>query len=508
MKQEQKKQQDKAQQAGRFERSTQPDSSSRYSNPETFRTGSRYQDKMATPKGVMQLTSVLAVLAAIIAAAYIIVAVIFSKHFYPGTTIYGINCAAKTAQWTREEVSERIGTYVLTVQERENRSDVITADQVGLQYSDKGDIEQWLASQKSFIWPVMMMLRRGKTIPIETVYDVGKIDEAIRSMGCMQEESQIPPQDAHVGETDEGYTVVPEVMGTRLDYDRTRAAVMFALDQEAASVSLEEHDCYVNPTVYQDDEELHREVEERNKLLGADITFDFSDRTERVNTPVIMDFIVEDSEGGYKIDPDSVWGYVYELAHKYDTYGGTRTFHTTIGTEETLYGGDYGWAMDQDATAQMLLDDIREKKTETIEPIYAYTAKSRNVNDIGSTYVEICIKRQEMWCYQDGYLVVDTPVVTGNVSKGTDTPSGGVWAIDGKQTKAVLVGEGYRQPVDYWIPFNGGVGIHDLQSRWYFGGDIYLTHGSHGCVNTPLDAVKQIYDVVSTGTPVIVYEGE
>ena len=70
----------------------------------------------------------------------------------------------------------------------------------------------------------------------------------------------------------------------------------------------------------------------------------------------------------------------------------------------------------------------------------------------------------------------------------------------------MLIGEGYRSPVDFWMPFNGNIGIHDMQSRYYFGGTIYLTHGSHGCVNTPLDAVEQIYNAVEEGTPVIVYE--
>ena len=72
--------------------------------------------------------------------------------------------------------------------------------------------------------------------------------------------------------------------------------------------------------------------------------------------------------------------------------------------------------------------------------------------------MEICISRQEMWCYQDGSLVVDTPVVTGNPNKGDATPAGGVWAIDAKMEDYVLTGEGYEAPVDYWMPFNGDIG--------------------------------------------------
>ena len=195
-----------------------------------------------------------------------------------------------------------------------------------------------------------------------------------------------------------------------------------------------------------------------------------------------------------------------QLANKYDTYGGYRSFRTSLGTAVDLYGGDYGWLLDRAATADELAEAIRQKKTMTMDPIYTHTAMSRGLNDIGDTYVEICISLQEMWCYQDGELMVDTPVVTGNPNRDNETPSGGVWEIDAKMQDYTLVGPDYRTPVSFWMPFNGGVGIHDLQARYYFGGTIYLYNGSHGCVNTPLDAVEQIYNIVSVGTPVIVYE--
>ena len=89
-------------------------------------------------------------------------------------------------------------------------------------------------------------------------------------------------------------------------------------------------------------------------------------------------------------------------------------------------------------TTAALVEYNKEGKTGTVEPVYLYEGKSRDTNDIGGTYVEISIQDQEMWCYKDGVVVVDTPVVTGNVSKGYDTPSGSVWAIDAKKHDAVL----------------------------------------------------------------------
>ena len=108
-----------------------------------------------------------------------------------------------------------------------------------------------------------------------------------------------------------------------------------------------------------------------------------------------------------------------------------------------------------------------------------------------------------MWCYKDGQLVVETPVVTGNDSTGFQTPSGSVWAIDAKKADAQF--KLFNVKVAFWLPFNGDCGIHDLASRTEFGGDIYLTNGSHGCVNTPYDAAEKIFNTVEIGYPVIVY---
>ena len=51
----------------------------------------------------------------------------------------------------------------------------------------------------------------------------------------------------------------------------------------------------------------------------------------------------------------------------------------------------------------------------------------------------------------------------------------------------------------------GGIGIHDASWRSQFGGKIYLTSGSHGCINTPLDNVIKLYNRVKIGTPVVIY---
>ena len=139
------------------------------------------------------------------------------------------------------------------------------------------------------------------------------------------------------------------------------------------------------------------------------------------------------------------------------------------------------------------------------EPEYAHYAKSRKKNDIGDTYVEVDLGSQYMWFYKNGKTLVSTPVVTGNTSLGRGTPTG-VYYILYKTTDYTLTGENYASHVDYWLPFtHSGVGIHDASWRSSYGGGIYTYDGSHGCVNTPYNAVRTIYNNIESTYPVVVH---
>lgn len=125
---------------------------------------------------------------------------------------------------------------------------------------------------------------------------------------------------------------------------------------------------------------------------------------------------------------------------------------------------------------------------------------------IGTTYIEISIRQQHMWYYIDGDLYVETDVVTGNVG-AYSTPKG-AYSIYQRLSPATLTGPTWSSYVQYWMAFTySGCGIHDAswRSASEYGGTTYMGNGSHGCVNTPLNAVKKIYAKAGIGTPVVVY---
>ena len=77
--------------------------------------------------------------------------------------------------------------------------------------------------------------------------------------------------------------------------------------------------------------------------------------------------------------------------------------------------------------------------------------------------------------------------------------------VYGKNRNRILKGANYRSFVNYWVPVYGGIGLHDATWREEFGGEIYKKSGSHGCVNTPLEKMAELYDLLEVGMPVVIH---
>ena len=104
---------------------------------------------------------------------------------------------------------------------------------------------------------------------------------------------------------------------------------------------------------------------------------------------------------------------------------------------------------------------------------------------------------QHMWYVQNGQVVLETDVVTGEPIPSRITPEG-VYSLMWKQRDATLVGDikpetgkpEYETDVAYWMQVtSSGVGFHDAIWQTAFGGTLYQIPGtgSHGCINMPLD---------------------
>ena len=121
------------------------------------------------------------------------------------------------------------------------------------------------------------------------------------------------------------------------------------------------------------------------------------------------------------------------------------------------------------------------------------------------TYVDVDIANQTMVYFVNNLPVLTSPCVTGTPKNNRSTPTGAFYIIQKVPGKR-LKGDTWDVWVDRWMKFtNGAVGLHDASWRKKFGGNIYKSNGSHGCVNLPKDVAYALYDMVTVGTPVIVH---
>lgn len=130
--------------------------------------------------------------------------------------------------------------------------------------------------------------------------------------------------------------------------------------------------------------------------------------------------------------------------------------------------------------------------------------KKENLLELRDTFVIVDVSDQIMKLYKNNKIALTSDVVTGKDSSPTDM---GIEEILFKQKNRTLVGENnsYKTHVNYWMQINNNSeGLHDATWRTNFGGNIYNSSGSHGCVNLPLEVAENLYDEVEVGTRVIV----
>lgn len=430
----------------------------------------------------------------------------YKTCFLPGTIVDGMDVTGKTAAEVEDAIMEQLKGYKLTINGREDLSESITGEEVGLYAEFDDTLAKAIAAQKPMEWGKYRFGKSVNEVNTDALirYNDEMLGEAVDSLSCMDKENMREPQDAKISDyTSGGYTIIKEDEGTELLEDKVKEAVAAAVMSLAESVDLEEQGCYVSPSITSEDEALKTACETMNKYVGARITHQFGDKSETLSGDEIHNWLTVNGTS-VRINEGKATEYVKKLAASYDTAYKAKSLKTSYGKTVSITGGSYGYKINQAKEAATLVSLIKNGEQTSREPEYSQKGASRTGNDYGNTYVEINLTAQHLYFYVKGKLVVQSDFVSGNAAKGWSTPAG-AYSITYKQRNATLKGQGYATPVSYWMPFNGGIGLHDANWRKTFGGMIYKTNGSHGCVNLPPAVAKTIYENISAGDPVLCY---
>lgn len=444
------------------------------------------------------------IFACILVFIYLSMSIFFIKHFYFGTSVNSIDISGKAVNDAETKISTQADNYLLELDGRNNEKDLIKGIDINLNYELGSKIEEIKSNQHPFEWIYEIFTPKEYKISEITKFDENLLKEHYNQLSCFQKDNVTEPKNSGVEYKENKYVITDEVNGNKINSTYLYNQVVDAVFNGKRQINLDAAGCYEKPQYTSESKEVIDAKDTLNKYVSSKIIYTFGDKQEIVDGETIHNWLNIDENYTVSVDEKKVKDYVKKLASTYDTAGAIREFTTSLGTKVKVGGGDYGWIIDTIKEEKDLLEAIKQGQSITKEPEYKQTAISKDANDIGNTYVEINLSRQHLWYYKNGSLIVEGNIVTGNVSNGHSTP-GGIYTLKFKQKNATLKGEGYSTQVDYWMPFNGGIGIHDANWRSTFGGNIYMTNGSHGCVNSPYYLASTIYNNIEEGTPIVCY---
>ena len=448
---------------------------------------------------------IVAIVAVILLVIYFGLSIFFQSHFYFRSTVNGANSSAASVQKVQNRLDELSKNYVLTIEDENGKTEQITPADVDLKIStSQGKVEHLLENQNGFDWIGALIHPKNYISESIASYDEQKLVDKIAVLNCITNTDVVKTQNATYSYQNNKFEIADEVYGTEIDPAEFEKVVGKALSTFKTTLNLKKDKCYKQPTILADNKDLKSLVKEMNRRLDTKIVYKVGSSEEQVPTDVIASSMGCDDKLQLTCDSAKLADYVASMSKKYNTFGLSKKLATSYGTTVTVPGGNYGWKIDKKGEAEQLSKDILAGDNVSRDFVYAYKAASREGNDYGNSYVEINLTAQHLFLYVDGSKVTESDFVSGNVSKGNGTPAG-AYRITYTEKDAVLRGDNYASNVSFWMPFNGGQGLHDATWRSSFGGSIYRGSGSHGCVNCPYSTAAVLYKYVEEGFPVIVY---
>lgn len=314
-------------------------------------------------------------------------------------------------------------------------------------------------------------------------------------------------KDAYVDVKDSEYPIIPEVLGTAVDKKKFFSAVTQQIENGKFNLKFNDDDFHVIPKVTAEDPKLAEYQEFCKKYMKQKISYQLGEESFTIPPEQLSTLFNADMSG--KADEAAVKAYVSQLASQYNNVGAERKFKSISGKDITVKGGTYGWTIDQEKEAAQLTADINSHKNVERKPVYSFESYGEYTRTMGNTYVDIDISKQQVKYYKDGIEKYSCNVVTGNKANGTTTPTGTYYILNKVRNVTMrgnnVDGSSYEAKAAYWLGVTWqGVGMHD-SPRSQFGGKIWLTNGSHGCINMPKSRIPELFNMVEPGIPVVMH---
>lgn len=436
----------------------------------------------------------------------------YNGKFLPNTIINGTDFSGMTVEEVCDYYENKINNYELDIYNDGYIIDKYKPNNfdLALSYKAKWNIASMIKKQCNLMWLPAILGEKDiynlNYMDIMT-YNVHKLNFKIADSVGYNLPVTINSRQGSIYYTGSDFVIVPPVASDKIEPATYIQKIYSSIQNLEPKMVIEEADCYVK-------NDMTPEIE--NKLKNACITakkfFDginmnikLENSDANFNNEIINSIYNVDGDYNFICNEKTIDAGIDAIRDRYNTVGNEIKFHTSHGTDVNVVGGDYGTYINIKSLRKAVKSAVLDKKV--VDQTITYKKNTLNgIDGIGDTYVEIDLTNQYLYMYSDGKLVLDCPIVSG--LPGSRATPQGVYRLKNKAKYVTLVGPNYRTPVTYWMPFNGGIGMHDAVWQSYFGGNKYLTKGSHGCINMAMKDVGIAYKYAKINMPVICYYHE
>lgn len=455
----------------------------------------------------------------VIMAIYLIGAGIFSFVFMPNTKLNGTEVSGKTVGDVAGALNTDVAGYEAVATGNDFKLDVRGSD-IGLTVDAHAYAGQANSMTMPFAWPVQVFMTHDLELERSGSFDEQKLASLVKTAVDDTNSRGTDPVDATVGFSDSAnkFVVIDEVYGTKLDEAKTLKFITDRVKSLQQEIVLEDSQVCVQPSILKDDKRLAEAAEAANAYVDNTIPLRMANQqVAEVKPENIKNWITLNDQYQATFDESLVTEWCQgELSNELDTVNTSRTYTRGDGVQVTVEAGTYGWNIDGEALAPMIIDRVNAHSSETIDVPTTQEAAvwaPKGQADWGNTYIDVDLGEQHVVYYKDGALAWESDCVTGSTSQGHGTPTG-AYFVRAKQTNVTLTGQiqadtgepEYTSKVKYWMPFRANAwGLHDASWRSSFGGSIYVYNGSHGCVNLPSSAAAELYELIEVGCPVLIH---
>lgn len=458
-------------------------------------------------KSMFLLLTILIILPGLI---YLGLAIYYQDSFMYGTWINGIYCTGKTVSEAAKELEKNYEydvVYVVTPQDVE----VLETASLGIQYDFEGALKEYRRKQNPFVWYSHILTgHQDEWVSPKISFNENSLEDWLYTTASYDSNLNLKQDSLFIVSGENGYEILEEkekILNTILAQER----IAEAIKNGKKEINLEEEGCYFTREETVEMQQLRELFQKIDALQNISLTYKLKEEEKKIMPAEIALWIAKDKEdnflldkeGNLTFDKNAVADFVEKMANEHDTWQ-QFPFTTHDGRKIVLKKGNYGTKIYQQKEVNFLLDYLKDPVELVREPAYIRNVTYKDSNAIDTTYVEVDMTQQKMMFFSDGEKVLETEVVTGCTTKGMGTPEV-VCYVYNKARNAILKGKNYRTFVNYWVAVYGGIGLHDATWRSEFGGEIYKNNGSHGCVNTPLEEMEKLYDMLEVGMPVVIH---